>query len=170
MPFKYSNLDTWCCQQTSNLAMLCSHCSAQALAQAGYNHNCPKRHCSTLATQLIAFSSSSATYFHQQVCFSPTRTQVIPAVPCYTAVELIPQPPAPETPPFLPPLSQPTLSLPGTSLARALTWQLPPQQAKQAKKKCFMGFVLCLPAWESHRELKNWEKKNWPLLLATRSV
>lgn len=116
--------------------MLCSHYSAQALAQAGCNRNCPKRHCPTLAMQLIAFSSSSATYFHQQVCFSPTRTHVIPAR--YTATELIPQPPAPAS--FLP---YPNQHPPFLALPLHQHWHdncLPSKPNKQ--KKCFVGFVL----------------------------
>lgn len=37
-----------------NLATLCLGCSAQALAQAGCNWNCPKRHGLTLAMQLFS--------------------------------------------------------------------------------------------------------------------
>lgn len=75
-----------------NLAMLWLHCSVQALAQSGCNCHYPKRHCLTLAMQI--FSSISATYFHQQVCFCSARTFTEPlSVQSYTTAELILQQP-----------------------------------------------------------------------------
>lgn len=70
------------------LAMLCLHCSTQALAQAGCNFNYPKRHYLTLAMQL--FSSNPATYFHQQVHFCSSRMLTEPlSVPSWTTARLI---------------------------------------------------------------------------------
>lgn len=71
-----------------NLAMLCLDCSAQALAQAGCNWNCPKKHGLTLAMQL--FSSNSAAHFHQQVHFCSARMSIKPlSMQSDTTAELI---------------------------------------------------------------------------------
>ena len=123
--------------------MLCLHCSAHGLAQAGCNCNYPKRHYLTLAMQ--PFSSNSAT-FHQQVHFCSARMYIEPpSVQSYATAELILQLPALEwtVPSSLIPLSP--MTPPAISLAPALAWQLPAQQAKPAENHVVVLFSVCQP-------------------------
>lgn len=132
------------------LAMLCLHCSAQALALTGCNFNCPKRHYLTLAMQL--FSSNPATNFHQQVHFCSLRMHIEPlGVQSWTTAGLILQLLALEgtVPSFLPHPIQPVT--PPISLAPTLPWQLP-SRPKQRKNTLYFLISVCQPGegtWSS---------------------
>lgn len=137
--------------------MLWLHCSLQALVQSGCNCHYPKRQCLTLAMQI--FSSNSATYFHQQVCFCSARTLTEPlSAQSYTTAELtlqepVLQGPAPSSLILLSPVISPS------RLQTALAWQLHVQKAKPAANHVLL-VIFCLFLFASlGKPTPNSEKK-----------
>lgn len=148
-----------------NLARLWLHCSVQALAESGCNCHYPKRHCLTLAMQI--FSSNSATYLHQQVCFCSGRTFIKPlSVQSYPTAELILQQPVLEgtVPSSLIPLSPvmpPTISLTPDSPGMAIARPEGQTSRKPSSTFYFRLFSVCQPG-ENRRKPK-FRKKTWTI-------
>lgn len=85
-------------------------------------------------------------------------------MPCYTAVELIPQPPAPETPPFLPLLSQPTPSLLDTSPCTStdITTASPASQTSKKKKNVLWVLFSVFQPGKATESSKTGKRKTGP--------